>query len=61
MNLQQHLNAAINLANYSPTSKSEGSEACGVPSSSSERKKRGTAKQEINKLNNKIVQECTLS
>lgn len=51
--------AAKNLAAYRPTSKYEGSEACGVPNSSSDRKKRGTMKQEINKLSNKIVQKCT--
>lgn len=61
LSIDRDLNAAINLANYSPISKSEGSKACGVPNSSSEKKKRGTMKQEINKLSNQIVQKCTLS
>jgi putative transposase len=55
------LNAAKNLAAYRPTSEKEGSKACGVPDSSSEKKRRGTKKQEINELSNKIVQQCTLS
>ena len=42
----------INLANYGSTSKSEGSEACGELSSSSERKNRSSVKQELNLLMN---------
>lgn len=39
--LDRDQNAAINLANYSPTSKCEECEACGVPSSSSENEEKG--------------------
>jgi len=41
------LNAAINLANYSPTSKIEGSKACGAINSSLVTKKRVAMKQEV--------------
>ena len=53
--IDRDLNAAINLANYSPTLKVRGSQAFGVLNSSSVRKKRGTMKDEVN-----IVQ-CTSS
>lgn len=59
--IDRDLNAAINLANYSPTSKLEGSEACGVSNSSLVTKKRLTKKHEINKLSNKIAQKCASS
>ncbi len=50
--VDRDLNAAKNLANYSPTSKHEGREACGAPNSSSKKKKRGAKKQEIKELSN---------
>lgn len=53
--IDRDLNAAINLANYSPTSKYEGSEACGVDSSSLETKKRSTMKHELNNLSHIIL------
>jgi putative transposase len=58
--IDRDLNAAINLANYSPTSKFEGSKACGEGSSVLETKHSPSAKHEIIKLSHKIVQECTL-
>lgn len=54
--IDRDLNAAINLANYSPTEKLSESQACGVDNSSLETKKRSTMKHEIVNLSNKIVQ-----
>lgn len=45
-----NLNAVRNLAKYSSTQKLWGSQACGVPNSSLETKKRGAGKQEIIEL-----------
>jgi putative transposase len=56
LEIDRDLNAAINLANYSSTSKCEGTKACGEVNSSSEKKCRTSMKHEINKLSNKIVQ-----
>jgi putative transposase len=61
LKIDRDLNAAKNLANYGSTSKYEEREACGVSNSSSEEKKRGIKKQEINKLSNKFVQKCASS
>jgi putative transposase len=52
--IDRDLNAAINLANYSSTSKSEECEACGETNSSSEKKKRVSVNQEL-KLNTKQI------
>jgi len=60
LEIDRDLNAAKNLAKYSPTSKFEGSEACGEISESS-KVQRNSMNQEVNKLSNKIVQKCTLS
>lgn len=46
--MDRDLNAAKNLAKYSPTPKSGGCKACGESSSSSEKKVRGSVKQELN-------------
>lgn len=61
LKIDRDLNAAINLANYSPTSKCGESQVCGVLNSSSEKEKSSTAKREITKLSNKIVQKCMSS
>ena len=58
--IDRDLNAAINLANYSPTPKYGGSYARGG-SLESRKIQRTPKKQEIIRLNNKIVQKCTLS
>lgn len=50
LTIDRDINAAMNLANYSPTSKYEESEACGVDSSSLETENRSTEKHELNKL-----------
>lgn len=60
LKIDRDLNAAINLANYSPTPK------CGESKAFGERaepiKVQGSSvKNEINKLSNKIVQKCTSS
>lgn len=60
LEIDRDLNAAINLANYRPTSKREGSEACGE-SSEPRKVQRTSKKHEIKKLSNKIVQKCTPS
>ncbi len=52
LEIDRDLNAAINLANYSPTSKLEGSKACGEVNSISEMKCRTSKKQEINNIGN---------
>lgn len=53
LSMDRDLNAAINLANYSPTEKSSGCEACGEGSSVSEMKHSPSVKQELNlNLNN---------
>jgi len=49
LEIDRDLNATINLANYSPTSKSEGCKACGEPSSLP-KVSRGSKKQELNSL-----------
>lgn len=48
LSIDRDLNAAINLANYSPTLKHKEREACGVDSSSLETRNRSTVKHEIN-------------
>ena len=48
---ERDLNAAINLANYSPTEKIPECKACGELSSSSEKKSRSSKKQEIILIN----------
>ena len=50
LEIDRDLNAAINLANYSPTLKYKGSEACGEGSSVAETPHSPSAKQEINLL-----------
>ena len=49
LSIDRDLNAAINLANYSPTSKFEGSEACGE-SSEPRKVQRTSKKQELSNL-----------
>jgi len=61
LSIDRDLNAANNLAKYSPTSKCEGSKARGEVSSVSEKKCRTSKKQEIMKLSNNFVQNCTSS
>lgn len=51
LEIDRDLNAAINLANYSPTPKSGESKACGE-SSEPHKVQRASKKHEINKLNN---------
>ncbi len=58
LEIDRDLNAAKNLASYSPTSKFEGSEACGEVSEP-RKVQRNSVKQEVNKLSNNIVQQCT--
>jgi len=60
LSIDRDLNAAINLANYSPTLKYKGSKACGERTEP-RKVQSASMKHEINKLNNKIVQKCTLS
>lgn len=50
--IDRDLNAAINLANYCPTLKYKGSEACGEGSSVDENLFSHSVKQEVEKLNN---------
>lgn len=58
--IDRDLNAAINLANYSPTSEYEESKACGE-NSEPRKVQRISKKQEIDELSNEVVQKCTLS
>lgn len=51
LEIDRDFNAAINLANYSPTLKCKGSEACGEGSSVVETQYSPSMKQEINDLN----------
>lgn len=60
LEIDRDLNAAKNLATYSPTLKHKGSEVCGERLESS-KIQRASVKQKINKLSNQIVQKCTLS
>lgn len=48
LEIDRDLNAAKNLAKYSPTSKFEGSKACGEVGSVSEKKRRTSKKHEVN-------------
>ena len=57
LSIDRDLNAAKNLAKYSPTSGSEGCEACGVSNSSSVKKRRGTMKQETIDLSNNLCRD----
>lgn len=58
LEISRDLNAAINLAKYSPTSKCGGSEACGERSSVVELQHSLSLKQEITILMNQIMQQC---
>ncbi len=58
LSIDRDLNAAKNLAKYSPTAKFAESEVCGERTVA---RQSSSKKQKINKLSNKIVQKCTSS
>jgi putative transposase len=60
LEIDRDVNAAKNLANYSPTAKSAESKAFGE-STESHKVQSASMKNEITKLSNNIVQKCTLS